>query len=45
MLIRLISLAILFVLMNANHVSFADDKFIFPKEKENFYYPKNKLTL
>ena len=44
MLIRLISLAILFVLMNANHVSFADDKFIFPKDKPSVFKKIEKKT-
>ena len=44
MLIRLISLAILLLLIDANHISFADDKFLLPKNKPSVFkkIEKNK---
>ena len=44
MLIRLISLAILLLLMDVNHISLADDKFILPKDKPSVFkkIEKNK---
>ena len=37
MLIRLISLAILLLLIDVNHVSFADDKILLPKDKPSVF--------
>ncbi len=37
MLIRLISLAILLLLIDVNHIGLADDKFIFPKDKPSVF--------
>ena len=37
MLIRLISLAILLLLINTNHISLADEKFILPKDKPSVF--------
>ena len=37
MLIRLISLAILLLLINTNHISLADENFILPKDKPSVF--------
>jgi len=47
MLIRLISLAILLLLTDANHISLADDKFLLPKDKPSVFkkIEKNKNSM
>ncbi len=47
MLIRLISLAILLLLINVNHNGFANDKFILPKDKPSVFkkIEKNKTQI
>ena len=47
MLIRLISLAILLLLIDVNHVSFADDKILLPKDKPSVFkkIEKNKKII
>ena len=37
MLIRLISLAILLLLIDTNHISLADENFILPKDKPSVF--------
>ncbi len=44
MLIRLISLAILLLLIDVNHISLADDKFILPKDKPSVFKKIEKKT-
>ena len=46
MLIRLISLAILLLLIDVNHIGLADEKFVLPKDKPSVFkkIEKNKTS-
>ena len=45
MLIRLISLAILLLLIDTNHISLADENFILPKDKPSVFKKIEKPSI